>query len=114
MKGCCEVITGQSVVENILRSLTPRFDIVAVIEESNDLASVTIEELQGSLLEAYEQRLNEIFEKVKQKFPYKVGKITKIRREKGSRRGIEVEVVITTQMEEITKEKVALQIKKWW
>jgi hypothetical protein len=87
MKGCCEVIIGQSVVENILRSLTPRFDIVAGIEESKDLASVTIEELQGSLLEAYEQRLNERFEKVKAEVALQASENNKDKKGKGKSSG---------------------------
>jgi hypothetical protein len=87
MKGCYEVIIGQSVVENILGSLTPRFDIVADIEESKDLASVTIEELQGSLLEAYEQRLNERFEKLKAEVALQASENNKDKKGKGKSSG---------------------------
>ncbi|GAU50018.1 hypothetical protein TSUD_331710 [Trifolium subterraneum] len=64
MKGCGESMNDQSVVEKILRSLTPRFDIVVAIEESKDLSSTTVEEIQG-VLEASEQKLNERLEKSK-------------------------------------------------
>ncbi|GAU32405.1 hypothetical protein TSUD_220940 [Trifolium subterraneum] len=64
MKGCGESMNDQSVVEKILRSLTPRFDIVVAIEESKDLSSTTVEEIQG-VLEASEQKLNESLEKGK-------------------------------------------------
>ncbi|GAU24164.1 hypothetical protein TSUD_83990 [Trifolium subterraneum] len=62
MKGCGETMNNQSVVEKILRSLTPRFDIVVAIEESKDLSNTTVEEIQG-VLEASEQKLNERLEK---------------------------------------------------
>ncbi|KAK2359039.1 hypothetical protein QL285_096166 [Trifolium repens] len=71
MKGCGETISDQSVVEKILRSLTPRFDIVVSIEESKDLSSMTVEELQSSL-EAYEQKLNERAEKGKNEIALQV------------------------------------------
>ncbi|GAU26253.1 hypothetical protein TSUD_224440 [Trifolium subterraneum] len=64
MKGCGESMNDQSVVEKILRSLTPRFDIVVAIEESKDLSSTTVEEIQG-VLEASEQKSNERLEKSK-------------------------------------------------
>ncbi|KAL6223087.1 hypothetical protein ACLB2K_006477 [Fragaria x ananassa] len=45
------------IVEKFLRSLTPRFDYVACsIEESNDLDTMTVDELHNSLL-VHEQRL---------------------------------------------------------
>ncbi|GAU30980.1 hypothetical protein TSUD_104940 [Trifolium subterraneum] len=64
MKGCVETMNDQYVVEKILRSLTPRFDKVVAIEESKDLSSTTVEEIQG-VLEAYEHKLNERLEKGK-------------------------------------------------
>ncbi|GAU43423.1 hypothetical protein TSUD_334860 [Trifolium subterraneum] len=64
MKGCGETMNDQSVVEKILRSLTPRFDIVVAIEESKDLSNTTVEEIQG-VLEASEHKLNERLEKGK-------------------------------------------------
>ncbi|KAL5135729.1 hypothetical protein HKD37_03G008575 [Glycine soja] len=59
MKLCGETITESTIVEKISRTLTLRFDhIVVAIEESRNIESLKIEELQGSL-EAHEQRLNE-------------------------------------------------------
>ncbi|XP_019427166.1 PREDICTED: uncharacterized protein LOC109335487 [Lupinus angustifolius] len=59
MKACGEVIKDQTIIEKVLRTLTPSFDhIVVAIEESKNLEELKIEELQGSL-EAHEQRLIE-------------------------------------------------------
>lgn len=45
------------IVEKIQRSMTPRFNyVVCLIEESNNLATMTIDELQSSLL-VHEQRM---------------------------------------------------------
>ncbi|CAN6694767.1 unnamed protein product [Malus baccata var. baccata] len=47
-----------SIVEKILRSMTPKFNyIVCSIEEPNDTAEISIDELQSSLL-VHEQQLN--------------------------------------------------------
>ena len=46
-------------VGKILRSLTSRFDnVVVVVEESNDLSTMSEEELQSSRM-AHEQRMEE-------------------------------------------------------
>lgn len=59
MKACGKKVSDKSIIEKILRTLPPRFDVMAVmIEETKDLDNMKIEELQGSL-EAYEQKLNE-------------------------------------------------------
>lgn len=61
MAGCGEKLTDQKICEKIMRSLVlhSRFDyIVCAIEESRDIASMSLEELQGSLV-ARELRLNE-------------------------------------------------------
>ncbi|KAE8721174.1 hypothetical protein F3Y22_tig00016637pilonHSYRG00095 [Hibiscus syriacus] len=51
-----EALTEARVVEKILRSLTDNFEnVVCAIEESKDLATLTVNELTGSL-EAHEQR----------------------------------------------------------
>ncbi|XP_073227077.1 uncharacterized protein [Cicer arietinum] len=59
MKNYGESATNQSVVEKILRYLLPKFDhVVVAIEESKNLADMSIQELQGSL-KAHEQRMKE-------------------------------------------------------
>ncbi|XP_019432069.1 PREDICTED: uncharacterized protein LOC109339126 [Lupinus angustifolius] len=60
MKACGEKMTDATIVEKILRTVSPKFDYVVVaIEESRRVENMKIEELQGSL-EAHEQRLNEM------------------------------------------------------
>ncbi len=45
-----DTITDETVVAKILRSLDPKFDhVVAAIEESKDLSTLSIDELMGSL-----------------------------------------------------------------
>ena len=53
-----EDIKDQTVVEKILRYLSTKFDVVvAGIEEAKDLASLTVDELMGSLL-SHEARID--------------------------------------------------------
>ncbi|XP_019418591.1 PREDICTED: uncharacterized protein LOC109329380 [Lupinus angustifolius] len=55
MKACGEEVRDQSVIEKVLRTLTPKYDhIVVAIEESKDLDAYKFEELQSSL-EAHEK-----------------------------------------------------------
>jgi hypothetical protein len=59
MKTCGETMTDRSKIEKVLRTLTEKFDhIVVAIEESNDLTTMKIEELQASL-EAHELRVKQ-------------------------------------------------------
>nr|GMC79012.1 Retrovirus-related Pol polyprotein from transposon TNT 1-94 [Ipomoea batatas] len=59
MKALGEAFTEQVKVEKILRSLSSRFEhIVAAIEEANDVSTLTLKCLSGSL-RAHEQRMNE-------------------------------------------------------
>ena len=51
-------IEDQTIVAKILRSLSPKSDyVVATIEESKNLATLSIDELSGSL-QAHEARIN--------------------------------------------------------
>ncbi|XP_073121219.1 uncharacterized protein [Henckelia pumila] len=51
-----EEISDQTIVEKVLRSLTPKFDhVVAAIEESKDLSTYSFDELMGSLQSHEEQ-----------------------------------------------------------
>ncbi|XP_019459946.1 PREDICTED: uncharacterized protein LOC109359706 [Lupinus angustifolius] len=60
MKANGEKMTNQTIVEKILRTLSPKFDhIVVAIEESKKIDELKIMDLQGSL-EAHEQRILEI------------------------------------------------------
>ena len=46
MKYCGEILSGQVIIEKVLRSLTPKFDYIVVeIEHSKDLNTMKIEEL---------------------------------------------------------------------
>lgn len=59
MRACKDGITDEYVVGKILRTLTPRFDhVVMAIEETYDLETLEIEELQHSL-EVHEYHINE-------------------------------------------------------
>ena len=59
MKACGEAMTDQQIVEKIMRTLSPRFDfIVVAIQESKDVKTLKIEELQSSL-EAHELMVSE-------------------------------------------------------
>lgn len=54
MKMHGDPISHQTIVAKVLRSLTTQFDhVVATIEESKDLTTLTLDELSGSL-QAYE------------------------------------------------------------
>ena len=57
MKANGEIMTQMVIIEKILRTMTSRFDyVVCSIEESNNLDTLTIDELQSSLL-VHEQRI---------------------------------------------------------
>jgi len=57
MKSIGEEIKASMVVSKILISLTPKFNyVVCSIEESNDLSTLSLDELHGSLL-VHEQRM---------------------------------------------------------
>ena len=50
MKACGEAMIDQQIVEKIMRTLSSRFDFIMVaIQESKDVKTLKIEELQSSL-----------------------------------------------------------------
>jgi len=52
-----EYVKNQRVVENVLRPFSTKFDVVvASIEEANDLETLTVDDLMGSLL-SHEARI---------------------------------------------------------
>ncbi|XP_020225348.1 uncharacterized protein LOC109807241 [Cajanus cajan] len=60
MKSNGEKVDSSTVVSKILRSLTSKFNyVVCSIEESNDLSTLSIDELHGSLL-VHEQRMQSL------------------------------------------------------
>ncbi|XP_073021591.1 uncharacterized protein [Primulina eburnea] len=67
MRSYGEKINDQTIVEKVLRSLTPKFDhVVAAIEESKDLSVFSFDELMGSL-QAHESRINRSLKKHEEK-----------------------------------------------
>ena len=53
-----EKMNDVTIVEKILRSLTPKYDyVVCSIEESKDIDELSLDELQSSLL-VHEQKMN--------------------------------------------------------
>jgi len=67
MRSYKEKITDQTIVEKVLRSLTPKFDhVVAAIENSKDLSIFSFDELMGSL-QAHEARINQSTENNEEK-----------------------------------------------
>lgn len=51
MKANGEIVDSSTVVSKILRSLTQNFNyVVCFIEEANDLSTLSLDELHGSLL----------------------------------------------------------------
>ncbi|XP_075499941.1 uncharacterized protein LOC142538514 [Primulina tabacum] len=67
MRSYGEKITDQTIIENVLRSLTPKFDhAVAAIEEYMDLSVFSFDELMGSL-QVHESRINRSLKKNEEK-----------------------------------------------
>ncbi|MCI46993.1 retrovirus-related Pol polyprotein from transposon TNT 1-94, partial [Trifolium medium] len=59
MKNCGEDVSDNNIARKVMRTLSYKFDAIAVaIEESKDLSTMKVEELQYSL-EAHEKRVNE-------------------------------------------------------
>jgi hypothetical protein len=57
MRNYGETMDDVKIVENVLRSLTERFNfVVCSIEESKDIEALLVDELQGSLL-IHEQKI---------------------------------------------------------
>lgn len=57
MKACGEIVKEVDITAKILRSLVPKFNyVVCSIEESNNVETLTVDELQSSLL-IHEQRM---------------------------------------------------------
>lgn len=67
MRSYGEKLNDQTVVEKVLRRLTPKFDyVVAAIEESKDLSVFLFDELIG-YLHAHDARFSILFDKIKEK-----------------------------------------------
>ena len=71
-----EAVSNEVLIKKVLRSLTQRWNHVAIImEESKDLTKLQFDELVGSLM-SHEERLKETFEAVEKAFSSKL-QITK-------------------------------------
>ena len=71
-----EIVSNEVLIKKVLRSLTHRWNHVAIImEESKDLTKLQFDQLVGSLM-AHEKRLKDTFEGVEKVFSSKL-QITK-------------------------------------
>lgn len=62
MKACGEAVQENLITEKVIRSMTPKFNyVMCLIKKSNNLDTLTLVELQSSLL-VHERRMKESIE----------------------------------------------------
>lgn len=110
MKNLGEIMPDAKVVEKILRTLIEKFTyVVCVIEESNDIKSLTVDGLQSSLL-VHESNMRKY---VREEHALKVEGQTNMKVEEAEE-DIKAKEEADTKVEVVEAEEVQALTRAWW